>query len=800
MKHTMFLLFYLFSAFTSLIYSQQQKFNYRRDVPRDSVFLPPGPFSTIHRSGNTVWTELNPKVPRVTYLSTYFCNKDTGWCVGDGGAIIKTTNGGESWSTKASNTVKPLLCVHSFDGRTVIATGYDGTILLSTDEGENWTQVQSNATSDLWSVQMTGRYTGWICGLNSALLKTTDGGLTWEHVSTGFQNNYWALKFIGSTGYITCSNGNILKTTDTGLTWNQKSINYTNKLYCLYMFDSSSFMAAGYGGIVARTIDGGETFTYNYAGDNINSITFANDSVGCIFYQNSSSYCRTTNAGTTWVWTACTNIGDYCGIFINDSIGYNCGEKIKINKSTDMGASWNRLIINDDFRDVATINERTTFIVSGNNLYKTTDYCKSFNIIENAPAGNRLYFLSDSTGFLGATTLYKTTDQGIHWNKCLITGLPDSINEIKDIYFLTDSLGWAVSFNGKIIKTTNAGNLWTTLFNTSYIPFNCIHFSDSLNGWAGTNNYFPYRTTDGGNTWNKYNRFIRASYIYFIDCNNGWVIDDGILYRTIDGGNNWCIVIDNPETNFYRIWQITRTHWILCGQNIYESLDGGNNWQDITSFVGSTFVTFHSSSPFFGIAVSTKGTILKYYDTTYTPVELLNFSVLNKNDDVEIMWSTASETNNLGFEIEAGYDNTNFRKIGFIKGNGTSSEINKYSFRIRNNSSFEHIRLKQINYDGTFSYSKILDIIRVITTDLCQNYPNPFNSTTTFNYSIQESEHVQLVIYDILGNKINTIIDEIQSPGKYKIIFNRNNLASGVYFYKITTKNYSKTNKMILLK
>ncbi len=166
-----------------------------------------------------IWTELNPKVPRVDYIGIHFVNKDTGWVVGDLGAIIKTTNGGEDWTIAETSVNNLLLKVHSYNGQLVIATGYDGMILRSSDGGETFEQIVSGVGSgiDLWGVQMVNDTIGWVCGLNQTLLKTSDSGLTWQPVSAGLNAHYWALDFLDEQyGMIACGGGKVLRTTDGG--------------------------------------------------------------------------------------------------------------------------------------------------------------------------------------------------------------------------------------------------------------------------------------------------------------------------------------------------------------------------------------------------------------------------------------------------------------------------------------------------------------------------------------------------------------------------------------------------------
>ncbi|MCZ7609790.1 MAG: YCF48-related protein [Ignavibacterium sp.] len=144
-------------------------------------------------NGTGVWTELNPNVPRVDYIGVDFINPDTGWAVGLWGAAIKTTNGGQSWTTLETPTGEILLKVHSYNGQVVMVVGHNGTILRSSDGGDSFTQLTGITTQELWGVRMLNDTLGWICGRNQTLLKTTDAGLTWQPVVTGYSLHYWSV-------------------------------------------------------------------------------------------------------------------------------------------------------------------------------------------------------------------------------------------------------------------------------------------------------------------------------------------------------------------------------------------------------------------------------------------------------------------------------------------------------------------------------------------------------------------------------------------------------------------------------
>ncbi|HSP88083.1 MAG TPA: discoidin domain-containing protein [Ignavibacteriaceae bacterium] len=187
------------------------------------------------------------------------------------------------------------------------------------------------------------------------------------------------------------------------------------------------------------------------------------------------------------------------------------------------------------------------------------------------------------------------------------------------------------------------------------------------------------------------------------------------------------------------------------------------------------------------------------------PVELSSFTGLIENDRIILNWKTESELNNKGFNIERKTGNEDFEKIYFIPGQGTSTNSFLYTFTDINLKSGNYTyRLKQIDYDGSFSYSNILDFeINNFVNDyqLEQNYPNPFNPTTNIQFSLKEKGSVIITIFNILGEKIDELINKELSEGKYSIEFDASNLPSGTYIYSMNIKNkYLENRKMVLIK
>ena len=184
------------------------------------------------------------------------------------------------------------------------------------------------------------------------------------------------------------------------------------------------------------------------------------------------------------------------------------------------------------------------------------------------------------------------------------------------------------------------------------------------------------------------------------------------------------------------------------------------------------------------------------------PVELSSFTANVIGTDVNLNWSTATELNNNGFEVQR-QSGADFVTIGFVKGRGTTTEVQNYSFTDSKLSVGKYAyRLKQVDFDGSFEYSKVVNVDLTTPTvfSLDQNYPNPFNPSTVISYSIPQNSFVTLKVYDIIGNEVATLVNQTQSAGKYDIRFDASSLSNGVYLYSIKTDNFSSTKKMILMK
>ena len=245
-------------------------------------------------------------------------------------------------------------------------------------------------------------------------------------------------------------------------------------------------------------------------------------------------------------------------------------------------------------------------------------------------------------------------------------------------------------------------------------------------------------------------------------------------------------------------------------------------WQWTQGANGSPISLSLAANDFCGTAVTDEMYVDDYQlvvlDTYYVPTELTSFTAIqNASGQVELNWQTATETNNDMFIIERKGGNGEYGVIGYVKGAGTTTEKQAYSF-VDNNviAGIYTYRLKQVDFSGRFEY---LNEVKVIVTrpdsyNLAQNYPNPFNPSTTIEFSIKDKSNVKLTILNVIGEEVAVLLNEEKEQGYHKIEFNTANLPngrggmpSGVYFYQIKalpiggqSGGFVQTKKMILLK
>jgi hypothetical protein len=327
---------------------------------------------------------------------------------------------------------------------------------------------------------------------------------------------------------------------------------------------------------------------------------------------------------------------------------------------------------------------------------------------------------------------------------------------------------------------------------------------------------------------------------------NGSPTNQPIITQNEIYGNWWGITIQNgttvqagPNPNIGNVENIDTTD---DGMNIiYNNVQGTDTFDVYNNCTNDIYAqnndwrvydsTLIEQHVFHKVDDATHGLVKFIPFSAPIPVELISFTANIVHKKIVLSWITATELNNSGFEIERSITPTPFpkegalgnrewEKIGFINGNGTTTEVKSYSFIDHNTFVGKvYYRLKQIDFDGSFEYSKIVEVEfnLPIKFSLDQNYPNPFNPATKIKYNIPSvistegrNLNVVLKVYDVLGNELTTLVNEEKPAGNYEVEFsakggsasggNAYSLSSGVYFYQLKAGNFVETKKMILLR
>jgi photosystem II stability/assembly factor-like uncharacterized protein len=463
----------------------------------------------------------------------------------------------------------------------------------------------------------------------------------------------------------------------------------------------------------------------------------------------------------------------YSVSFFNESIGYTVGMLGQILKTTDGGDSWQ------------SQTSGTTSSLFGVDFYDS----------------NLGYACGDDG------VLLKTTNGGDTWYALQV----GTIYDINAVSFPEANIGYII-YSNFIAKTTNGGEYWSVLDTFLLDGLYAMDFSDSLHGTIVT--IYQYgqtskilRTNDGGSTWVEQNSGVYA-YLFgvdFVDAFNGMIIGmNGIIIRTTDGGNTWINSISGTTHNLSDIFYTDINNATAVGYNgtILRTTNSGFNWSIQESNTNQELYAVVFTDPNNGTAVGKFGTILHTINGGI-PVELISFTADALERKVELTWSTATETNNSGFEILRSTKENDWNKIGFVPGHGTTTETQHYSFTDNDVKSGKYrYKLKQIDYSGEFEYSQIVEVEIPFVNEfsLSQNYPNPFNPSTTLQYAIGSRQFVTLKVYDLLGREVATLVNEEKPDGEYEVEFNAANLPSGIYFYQLKAGSFVEVRKMILLK
>jgi len=740
-------------------------------------------------------------------------------------------------------------------------TIYTGTevngVYASTDDGITW--ISRNAGIETYGISSIISYQGYIFAgtLGGGVYRSSDGGLTWTASSNG--NTLYVTSLVANGSYIFAGAGGLgaYRSSDNGVTWEQKLNTFGVDAMC----KSGNKILASSSNYTFYTVDNGEHWAYINALDG--AIIFSYYTMGdTIFAGGQTKIYRSLDNGNTFTTInlnlgfSVVNISAFT--FVNSTL-YAATSFDGVYKSTDFGLNWipsNQGMGPKDVRalsltDASSLIAGTHYVA----MYRSTDFGASWNkSVTGFPAGTSILCLLESDLSIYAGTrdgVFRTDNNGDTWTKM---GGTNDTTMYSDIWAMCEHNGVVYAsmqlyFDATVYKTTDKGSTWNRCGGAG-LPFG-LSFIKGLEGSgnnivAGTDEGIYY-SSDGGDNWLPTN--VPTVHIPSLASSGNYVyaaVPTGAgVYRSTNNGVNWSIslpsTVDYVEVaaldnyayagSFFagaRYSSAYGSGWSVCNglpadASIFEigpvgdgmvlaGTDLSPNWIYISNDYGNYF-TPYSEGLFENASVEafTVNETYMFAGTDYNgvwrrylpgvPVEFSSFTATTNENKVSLFWKTATETNNSGFEVQR--KNIDWERIGFVEGNGTTTEENNYSFIDENLTAGKYqYRLKQIDYDGSFEFSDLVEveILTPLEFSLSQNYPNPFNPTTTIQYLIPESGNVKLVIYNSVGEEVATLVNEQKSAGSYNVEFSAVDLSSGIYFYQLRAGSFVETKKMSILK
>lgn len=508
--------------------------------------------------GGASWTSQDSNSV-ATLRAVDFADSQSGWAVGaafgGAGTIRRTADGGATWTTQTAGTASGLYGASMVDTSTGWVAGENGTVLRTWDGGGVWAAQGSGTTAQLNGVSAVDTNTAWVVGAAGTIRSTTDGGATWTGQTSNTTAQLNAVSFVStSTGWAVgdavAGISQVRKTVDGGATWTTQTVSSSANLYGVRFVSTTTGWIVGDGGLVRYTTDGGTTWIAQDAGSVRLLGVAASSGSAAQVVGLSGAMLRTTDAGQTWtaqLGAAMRSLNEIAAV--STSTAWAVGDAGVVLSTTNGGASWvRRTTGTSDLEGVSFADASIGWVVgAGGAIRKTVDGGATWAPQTSTTALQLNAVAAGSTQTVVAAGpagyIVRTTDGGATWAQ---VALPNPAVSRGGVWFATPSVVVLVGDN-RVLRSTDSGATWAVVNNAGGgVVLNAVTFGDASTGWVVGNAGVIEKTTDGGATWVPLTSGTTADLdaVTFADANNGWAMGGAagapsVVLHTTDGGATW---------------------------------------------------------------------------------------------------------------------------------------------------------------------------------------------------------------------------------------------------------------------
>jgi photosystem II stability/assembly factor-like uncharacterized protein len=457
------------------------------------------------------------------------------------------------------------------------------------------------------------------------------------------------------------------------------------------------------------------------------------------------------------------------------------------------------------------------FAATSNGVFLTANNGSDWVEVSTGLTDRNVFALAEiGTNLIAGTGggVFLSTSNGSNWSL-----VNSELTNIRSLSKISTNL-FAGTWDSGVLISTNYGASWSLVSDvlpkdvndtTRFVSTDCL-VSNGTNLFTGTYGYGVFLTTNNGTSWTEVNYGLTYRHVFCLAASDTNLLagtgfwSAGSVFLSTNNGTSWTEVNSGLPSYSYSVNSLViYDKNFLAGTDfggVFISTDSGTNWTEVNSgltYRGVNALAVSGMNLFAGIGNG----IWRRPLAELIPVELTSFIAAANGKEVILSWTTATELNNQGFEVQRRFCSNDFVTVGSVRGNGTTTTPNNYTYvdKLFDAGKY-YYRLKQIDFGGKYEYSQEVEVNWSPFTSykLEQNYPNPFNPTTTIGFGIIEKGNVRLSILNILGEEIRILLNEEKEAGYHLINFNGSDLPSGVYFYQLKASNFSETKKMILLR